>query len=86
MKRRGLILILIISLLLVGSVASAQTMNDVRAAPKFVPGELSGGEYVLTIQSTALTQPTGYRLLDSAPAADPASGCCCKGYLPCVMK
>jgi len=87
MKLRVVILIIITSLLLVGSVAFAQTKYNDRVIPgEILSSELSGGQYVLTIQSTVETQPTGYRILDYAPADDPAAGCCCKGYMPCIIK
>ncbi len=86
MKRRWLIFIIIACLLLVGSVAFAQTTHNDRETLETVSSEFSGGQYVLTIHSTAEPQPTGYRLLDSAPAADPAAGCCCKANLPCIIK
>lgn len=87
MKLRAIIVIIITSLLLVGSVAFAQTKYNDRVIPGgILSSELSGGQYVLTIKSTAETQLTGYRLLDSPQAADPATGCCCKGYLPCIIK
>ena len=86
MKLRVMILIIITSLLLVGSVAFAQMTNNDRNILGKESSGLSGGQYILTIQSTAETQPTGYRLLDSALAADLSTGCCCKRYLPCIKR
>lgn len=86
MKLRWLIIIIIASLLLVGSVAFAQTAANDRDNPEIVSPALSGGQYVLTIRPAAETPPTGYRLGDLASAADPAAGCCCKGYLSCITK
>jgi hypothetical protein len=86
MKLRRMILIIIFSQLLVGSVVSAQTTNGDYLILTTVSNVLSGGQYVLTIQPTAATQPTGYRLLDAVTIIDPAPGCCCKSYMPCVRK
>lgn len=86
MKRQGLIIIIIVSLLLAGSVALAQTAANDREYSGNVSSELSGGQYVLTIRPAVKTQLTGYRLVDLAPTADPAAGCCCKGYLSCITK
>lgn len=46
----------------------------------------SGGAYVLTLQPAPTTAPTSYVLLETAPQADPASGCCCKICLPSILK
>ena len=103
MKTRTLLLFLIVAAALVTT--SAAVHSDARAT--VVSGLMSGGQYVLTTQSPALTPPTGYRLMDEAtsvshravlgtggdyqllastqPAAD-GSGCCCKCYLPLVIK
>ena len=86
MKLRWLIIIIIASLLLVGSVAFAQTTVNDREYSGIVSSALSGGQYVLTIRPVVETQTSGYRLVDQAPTADPAAGCCCQGYLPCITK
>ncbi len=82
MKTRTVLLVLIVAAALM--MASAASRSDARATTASTV--LSGGQYVLTIQSPAVTQPTGYRLMDAATAADPGTGCCCKGYLPCLPK
>jgi hypothetical protein len=50
---------------------------------------LTGGQYQLISISSpmkTLASGGGYRLVSSAPAVDPAPGCCCKSMLPCVLK
>jgi hypothetical protein len=83
MKMRTVLLILIVVAVLVTT--SGSSPSEVRASTT-VSSALSGGQYVLTIQMTAVTQPTGYRLLDAAMAVDPAPGCCCRSHVPCVRK
>jgi len=83
MKTRTVLLVLIVVAVLVTT--SGSSPSDARASTT-VSGVLSGGQYVLTIQTTAVIQPTGYRLLDAATLVDPAPGCCCKGHLPCITK
>ena len=83
MKTRKVLLILIIVAVLVTIAGSSS--SDARASTN-ASSALSGGQYVLTIQTTAMTQPAGYRLLDAATAVDPAPGCCCKSHVPCVRK
>jgi hypothetical protein len=52
--------------------------------------KISGGRYQLTTISSpvnAAVSGGGYQLAPLAtPVVDPASGCCCKNNLPCVMK
>ena len=62
MKTRTLLLFLIVAAALV--TASAAAHSDARATA--VSGLISGGQYVLTTQSPALTPPSGYRLVDAA--------------------
>ena len=83
MKTRTVLLVLIVAAVLVTTAGS--TASNARASTT-VSNVVSGGQYVLTIQTTAATRPTGYRLSDAAPAADPAPGCCCKTNLPCLVK
>jgi hypothetical protein len=83
MKTRKVLLILIVVAVLMTT--SGSTRSDARAST-MVSSVLSGGQYVLTIQTPAVTQPTGYRLLDAGTAVDPAPGCCCKTHLPCMQK
>jgi hypothetical protein len=88
MKTRTVLLVLIVAAVLVTTAGS--TASQARASTT-VSNVVSGGQYVLTIQTTAAvraaTRPTGYRLSDAAPAVvDPAAGCCCKTNLPCVRK
>jgi len=45
-----------------------------------------GGAYVLTMQPVRSTAPTSYILMEAAPEADIASGCCCKVCLPIIQK
>jgi hypothetical protein len=83
MKIRTVLLVLIVAAVLVTTAGS--TASNARASTT-VSSVLSGGRYVLTIQSTTVTQPTGYRLSDAPTVVDPASGCCCKTNLPCVHR
>lgn len=83
MKIRTVVLVLIVAAVLVTTAGS--TASNARASTP-VSNVLSGGHYKLTIQSPAVTQPTGYRLLDAATAVDPAPGCCCKTNLPCIRR
>lgn len=83
MKMRTVLLILIVVAVLVTT--SGSSPSDARASTT-VSSVQSGGQYVLTIQTTAVIQPTGYRLLDAATLVDPALGCCCKSHVPCVRK
>ena len=83
MKTRKVLLILIIATVLI--TISGSVHSNARALAT-TPNTSSGGQYVLTIQTAAGTQPTGYRLQDKSTAVDPAPGCCCKSHLPCVVK
>ena len=81
MKTRTVLLITLVAVVLL--TASAASRSDARATT--VPVVLSGGRYVLTLQRPAVTQPTGYGLVDAVTADDEGSGCCCEDYLPCVL-
>jgi len=84
MKFRTVLLVLIVAAVLVTTAGS--TASNARASTT-VSNVLSGGHYKLTIQTQAVTRPTGYRLSDAAPAVvDPAPGCCCKTNLPCIRR
>lgn len=45
----------------------------------------TGGGYVLSLQPVHSAAPGGYLLLEAAPEADPAPGCCCKICLPGIF-
>jgi hypothetical protein len=61
------------------------TLSDARAVAP-TPNAMSGGSYLLTIETTTDPQPGGYRLLDAGTEADETSGCCCTNYLPCINR
>jgi len=83
MKTHPVLLILVV--VAATMMAAAASHSDARATS--VSSAMSGGQYVLTIRLPTAPPLTGYRLVDpGAAAVDPASGCCCKGYLPCVLK
>ncbi len=84
MKTRKIWLLLLVVAVLV--TISGSIHSDARASAP-VPNALSGGQYLLTIQTPAVTPSSGYRLQDAtAPTVDPAPGCCCKSHLPCMVK
>ena len=82
MKTPTVLLILLVAAVLL--TASSVSRSDARTIA--APVVLSGGRYVLTLQSPAVTQPTGYRLVDAVTEDDEGSGCCCEAYLPCVLR
>jgi hypothetical protein len=81
MKTRTVLLITLVAAVLL--TASSVSRSDARTTT--APVVLSGGQYVLTLQSPVVTQPTGYRLVDAVTEDDEGSGCCCEDYLPCVL-
>jgi hypothetical protein len=82
MKTRRVLLILFLAAVLLA--AFAMSRSEARTTTASIV--LSGGQYVLTIQSPPATQTAGYRTVDADTADDEGSGCCCKGYLPCVLR
>jgi hypothetical protein len=82
MKMRTVLLILLVEAAL--SAAFSASHTDARTIP--APIVMSGGKYVLTLQAPAAGQATGYRLVDAPAADEEGSGCCCKGFLPCVLR
>ncbi len=79
-RKIGLILLVVAALITI----SGSSPSNARASTS---GELSGGKYMLTIQTTAGTPPIGYRLQDAtSTTVDPAPGCCCKAHLPCLSR
>lgn len=82
MKTRTALLVLLVAAAFLA--ASAASRSDARTIP--APVVLSGGPYVLTLQSPAATQPTGYHLVDVPAEDEEGSGCCCEDYLPCVLR
>lgn len=86
MKARTVILLAIVALLLVGSVAWAQSGGP----PGYVvkPGTASGGHYRLTAvtwQVRGIISGGGYRLAGPVGPNGTGTPCCCT-YLPCVMR
>ena len=82
MKTRILLLVLLVVAVLLTALRVSR--SDARTADG--PVVLSGGEYVLSLQSPPVTQPAGYRLVDAVTEDDEGSGCCCEAYLPCVLR
>jgi hypothetical protein len=90
MKAQTKILLVLAALALLSATASASSGTSLASNPAAAPGTMTGGRYVLVNQ----TQPvngalTGGRYQLAGPSqtsADPASGCCCKSYLPCTVK
>jgi hypothetical protein len=83
MKTRKMLFFLLVMAVLL--TISGSTHSNARASTT-TSNVLSGGQYVLTIQTAAGTQPAGYRLQAATTAVDPAPGCCCKSHLPCIRK
>jgi hypothetical protein len=83
MKMRTVLSVLIVVMMLMTITGS--TASQARASTT-ASSALSGGQYVLTIQTSAVTHPTGYRLSNATTTVDPAPGCCCKTNLPCVLR
>jgi hypothetical protein len=81
MKHKLLIIMLLVCVLSISSAAFAQP--NPLSAPS--PAISTGGAY-------RLAPVTGWRINGSLSgggynlAVDPTSGCCCKTYLPCVIK
>ncbi len=83
--------IIAVTLLVIGvlitSVALAQPGGGTSAPSTGTA--LSGGRYQLITTSASANAPAsggGYRLLAPTPVPVPASGCCCKTSLPCVVR
>ncbi len=76
-----LFLALAVALLLL----SAASYSEARASIP-APGVMSGGDYVLTLQTNPQTQPGSYILLDAETQDVAGSGCCCRAYLPCIKR
>ncbi len=89
MKTRITILTAIIALLLLGTVALAQSGGGTPPTLYTVAqGTAAGGSYHLTslawhVEGTA--GGGGYRLLSPASPALRGNGCCCT-YLPCLLR
>jgi len=84
MSKRMLLLVALLVLLLLSSAAQAQS----QVGDPSQTMTLTGGAYQLVMTVQQVGGETGsirYQLAPSSPALD-GSGCCCKGYLPCVNK
>jgi hypothetical protein len=87
MKTRIAILLAIAALLLVGSVALAQSSGPPPAQYAVAQGRASGEGYRLTSMSWQVSGASsggGYRLL--GPASPSGGNPCCCTYLPCVLR
>jgi hypothetical protein len=89
MKTRTTILIAVITLLLLGTVASAQSSRPNQSSGYTVQAvTVTGGRYQLIglgSQIGATSSGGAYRLSLASPSASSDSGCCCT-YLPCVVR
>jgi hypothetical protein len=89
MKTRTAIPAVIVALLLLGSVAAAQSGgHDPPAWYTVERGMASGGGYRLTGLSwrvEGIASGGGYHLLGPASPTLRGNGCCCT-YLPCVLR
>ena len=89
MKTRAAILVAIVALLLLGTVALAQSGGPAPSTWYTVEqGAASGGGYRLTVlawQVEGSASGGGYRLLGPASPTLRGNGCCC-AYLPCVVR
>jgi hypothetical protein len=86
MKVLNALLLAVVTLLVLGSAAAAQSGGPVRYAVE--PGTASGGDYQLTGrgESPAVEMSGGdYRLQGGVQPMLRGSGCCCL-YLPCISK
>jgi hypothetical protein len=83
MKKRTLLLVLVLVALLITTSGSPYVEARASTAGTSV---LSGGRYILTINSPAGQQPTGYQWMRAGTEASPGEGCCCKSYMPCTRK
>ena len=83
MKKRTLLLILVLVALMITTSGSPYAEARASTAGMSV---LSGGRYILTINSPAGQQPSGYQWMRTGTVALPGEGCCCKSYLPCTRK
>lgn len=89
MKPRIVILAAVVALLLLASVALAQSVGPAPSSGQGVePGGASVGRYQLAApawQVSGSASGDGYRLRSAAEPALRGSGCCCT-YLPCLLK
>jgi hypothetical protein len=90
MKTRMTILIAVIALLLLGTVASAQSSRPSQSFEYTVQAVIvTGASYQLTSPGFEISRTSSggsYRLVGPAsPAVSSDSGCCC-AYLPCVLR
>ena len=96
---RCLVIALLAAMILLTTGASMASSQDPPAAIFSRTGQatMTGGGYALTYQlqraaGASVSQPTalasggGYRLTAPAQPAADGSGCCCKCYLPLVIK
>ncbi|HZU86746.1 MAG TPA: hypothetical protein VFF78_04655 [Anaerolineaceae bacterium] len=83
MKKQKIFLALAMVTMLL--ILSAATFSDAGASIS-APSEMSGGAYVLTLHTASAAQPGGYQLVDAGTKVDPAAGCCCKTFMPCINR
>ena len=90
MKTRTTILMAVMALLLLGTVASAQSSQPGQSLDYTVQAvTVAGGRYQLISLGSQISDTSSggaYRLVSLAsPSASSDSGCCCT-YLPCVVR
>jgi hypothetical protein len=83
MKTRTVVLVLILMALLITTSGSPRAEARASTTERNV---LSGGRYILSIDTPTGQQETGYQWIRERTEATPAVGCCCKSYLPCTRK
>ena len=87
-KTRIAVLLAIVVLLLIGSVAPAQSNGPPPAQYIVALGTVSGGSYRLTSQVWqvgGVASSERYHLVSPASPTGTGTPCCCT-YLPCVLK
>jgi hypothetical protein len=90
MKIRVTILIAVMVLLLLGTLASAQSNRPAQSLEVVVQAAtVSGGSYQLTSPGSPIGDTSSggaYRLLSLAAYSPSSAGGCCCTYLPCVSR
>jgi len=88
MNKRILVSVVLVALILLSATASASSGTSASYSPVAAPGTMTGGRYVLVDQTQAVNGALiGGRYHLAGPSqATAAEGCCCKSYMPCVLK
>jgi hypothetical protein len=84
--------LVVIALMIVGALVTGVVLASAESgtSDQSAVTKISGGRYQLTTRSSpvnAVAAGGGYQLAPLAtPVVVPASGCCCKTNLPCVLR